>query len=573
VTGHPGADGPAGDPLDAVAEVIARFGVDKRRLQLALALLTERHQTLDSLVRGCALPRRTVESLLRAAGPDLDQNVSGAAIKAARAAAYRDRFGSGRPRRGQVADPYAALLAAHGDLVARMDADIAAAPAARDALDHVAATADTVVRRALWLDSAFDLAGARLLCIGDHDLSSLAACAVIPGLRVTVVDVDERLLEFIDGRAAAYGYDIQCFYADFRYGLPDIVAGSADVVLTDPPYTPEGVELFLGRGAQGIGDRANGRLVLAYGFSPLHPALGLKVQRAVQDLDLVAEAILPAFNRYHGAQAVGSASDLYVLRPTARTFQILDKKLARTAVNIYTHGAQSLEGRSGALDPDTASAVIAFATGTEQGKPSLLVGERWPAAVGAATLDRASLLASGLPASAVRLPRLEVAVDLADDPGPWLLRVLAAVSADRLAVLVPNGHPDLATQETQRALTALLAPKYALRLRRSTPASRYAIVEATAVEATAARSEPGAAPIARDFLCRAHGKIGNVWREALIRRSARRPDGPLTKNEARALVAEAVSRPAWLEARLIDLPRLAIAALLSEAEASVKAVS
>jgi hypothetical protein len=98
-------------------------------------------------------------------------------------------------------------------------------------------------------------------------------------------------------------------------------------------------------------------------------------------------------------------------------------------------------------------------------------------------------------------------------------------------------------------------------------------VEATAVEATAARSEPGAAPIARDFLCRAHGKIGNVWREALIRRSARRPDGPLTKNEARALVAEAVSRPAWLEARLIDLPRLAIAALLSEAEASVKAVS
>jgi N4-bis(aminopropyl)spermidine synthase len=567
VTGDERADGRAGNSLDAVGEIMGRFGVDKRRLQLALALLTERHQTLDSLVRGCALPRRTVESLLRAADPDLDQNASGVTIKADRAGAYRDRFDIGQSQRSQVADPYAAQLAAHSDLVARMDADIAAAPAARDALDHVAATAETAVRRALWLDSAFDLAGGRLLCIGDHDLSSLAACAVIPGLRVTVADVDERLLEFIDGRAAQYGYDIQCFYADFRFGLPDIAAGSADVVLTDPPYTPEGVQLFLGRGAQGIGDRANGRLVMAYGFSPLHPALGMKVQRAVQDLDLVAEAILPAFNRYHGAQAVGSASDLYVLRPTARTFQILDKKLARTAVNIYTRGAQSLEGRSGALDPDTASALIAFATGTEQGKPSLLVGEGWPAPARGTTLDLASLLASGLPASAARLPRLDVAVDLADDPGPWLLRVLAAVTADRLAVLVPNSHPDLATQEAQRALTALLAPKYALRLHRSTPASRYAVVEATA-----ARSEPGPAPIEHDFLCRAHGKTGNVWREALIRRSAQRPDGPLTKNEARSLVAGAVSRPAWLEARLIDLPRLAIAALLSEAEASVKAV-
>ena len=33
----------------------------------------------------------------------------------------------------------------------------------------------------------------------------------------------------------------------------------------------------------------------------------------------------------------------------------------------------------------------------------------------------------------------------------------------------------------------------------------------------------------------------------------------------------AVTRPAWLDARLIDLPRHAIRALLSEAEASVEA--
>lgn len=569
MTENRAAGGGSRDSLDAVTEIVAGLGVSNRRVREALAMLTERRQTVESLVRACALPRRTVESLLRAADRDLDQNADGAVIRANRAPAYRDRFAIGRLRRSQVADPYEAQLAAHGALVAQAEADIAVAPAARDALDHVAATAETVVRRALWLNATFDLAGAHLLCMGDHDLSSLAISALVPELAVTVVDVDEELLEFIEGRAVQRGYSVRCWYADFRFGIPGNVTASAHVVLTDPPYTPEGVQLFLGRGLQGLRDRPNGRLVMAYGFSPLHPALGMKVQRAVQDLDLVAEAILPAFNRYHGAQAVGSASDLYVLRPTARTFQILDKKLAGAAVNIYTHGGQSLEGNPGTLDPGVAEAVIHLAAGTEDGKPSLLAGAGWPAVPdGTATSDLASLFASGVPAPAGRRPPRWVAVNLAGDPGPWLLRALMAVNTDRLAILVPNNHPDLASQASQHALTTLIAPKYSLRLRRSTPASSYAVVEATAVN-----PEHGAMTVTHDLLCRAHGKAGNVWREALIRHSAGRLGNPLTRKEARRLIAGTVTRQTWLDARLIDLPRHAVRALLSEADASVGALA
>lgn len=527
--------------MDAVADLVAGQGVGRRRIREALALLTEQPHTLDGLVRTCALPRRTVEALLRAAGPDLVEDADGFAIRADRVAAYRDRFALDQLRRTAVPDSFAAPLAVHADLTAQLDADIAAAPAARAALDHVAATAETIVRRALWLRGTFDLAGSRLLCIGDHDLSSLAVCALIPDLAVTVVDLDERLLEFVEQRAGRRGYDIRCRYADFRFGLPDDVAGSADVVLTDPPYTPEGVQLFLGRGVQGLRDRMNGRLVMAYGFSPLHPALGLKVQRAVQDLDLVTEAMLPAFNRYHGAQAVGSASDLYVLRPTSRTFQILDKRLARAAVNIYTHGGQSVEGSAGALDPDVAGVVIGSDGST------VLVGDGWPAGV---SCDLPTLFATGLPG---RPPR-RVVVNLTDDPGPWLLRVLLAANAQQLVVLVPNNHPDLSSQAAQLALAELTAAKYTLRLRRSTPTSDHAVVEATAVE-------PGS--VANRLLRRAHGKLGNVWREALIQRAG----GQLTKNEARALVAGAVPRPDWLDARLLDLPRHAVRTLLAAASA------
>ena len=94
-----------------------------------------------------------------------------------------------------------------------------AAPPPLPALDHVPATAATVARRALWLDGTFDLAGASVLCVGDHDLTSLALARLVPGVAVTVVDLDERVLAHIDeqrlgvrcllrrpaGRAAARG--------------------------------------------------------------------------------------------------------------------------------------------------------------------------------------------------------------------------------------------------------------------------------------------------------------------------------------------------------------------------------
>ncbi|GAA2627379.1 bis-aminopropyl spermidine synthase family protein [Dactylosporangium fulvum] len=484
-----------GEPIDTVAALVAEAGIAARRLRQVIARLTERERPpagLDDLVREHAVPRRTVEALLRAAGPDLD----GPLLRPSAVPRYRERFGYDelhRPRRAP-------------DLTEV----IAAAPAADRSLDHVSATADTAGRRAVWLDETFDLTGAHLVCVGDHDLTSLAVRRANPGLRVSVVDVDDRLLDYI----AAQDPDIDCWHADLRFGLPPALAGTADLVFTDPPYTPEGVRLFLGRGAQALGDRTNGRLVMAYGFSPLTPALGLKVQRAVLELDLVTEAILPAFNRYHGAQAVGSASDLYVCRPTPDTWRALDRRLAKASINIYTHGGQSLEGRpGGALLPGALTPADVFGGG--------------PVAVrsGAA------------------------AADLTGDPGPWLLRALLAVNAERLTLLVPNRHPDLADAASQAALREVAGAKYTLRYRRSTPDPDHAIVEAAAT---------GAGDAAAWLLTHAHGKLGNVVRESLIRGSG----GTLTKNEARAEAARLMDRPAWLDARLLDLPRPAVLRLV-----------
>ena len=520
-------------PVDAVRRLLDAAGITRRRLSTVVALLTEGPRTVAALVGESAVERRTVEAVVAALGDDIEA-VEGNRMRivVARVPTYRDLIGYGRLRATAAADPFADLLARHAPLVARLDGLISGAPRPRRHLDHVPATAETAVRRALWLDSTYDLDGARLLCVGDHDLTSLAVAVVNPRVEVTVVDVDEGILAYIDGQRLP---SVRCLWSDLRFGLADGARGWADLVFTDPPYTPEGVGLFLGRGLEGLRDRDNPRLVMAYGFAAGHPGLGLKVQQTVAGMRLVYEAVLPGFNRYHGAQAVGGASDLYVLRPTAGSW----RSAGRTGVNIYTHGSQSLEA-------------------TDQGQDEQVMAELDRAAAGPDGLPVVSFGGAGLPLDGVFTGDLgrhgrAVAADLRDDPGSWLARVLLAVDVPRLAVLVPNHHPDLADEAGQRALTELLRTKYVLRLRRSTPGPHLAIVEADRIDPAGLKAADRAV---RAVLDRAYGKVTNTWRESLIRAG----DGTLTKNEARALIRAA--DPAAPDERLIDLPRHRIAELL-----------
>jgi hypothetical protein len=151
-----------------------------------------------------------------------------------------------------------------------------------------------------------------------------------------VVDVDQGVLAFLDGRA-------DCYFADLRIALPEPLHDRFDLVVTDPPYSPEGVGLFAARAVEAIRRHDSGRVILAYGFPPASPALGLKVQKSLGALDLVYEAVLPDFNRYAGAQAIGSRSAQYVLRPTRRSKRAAARVAERTLPAIYSHGRQAVE--------------------------------------------------------------------------------------------------------------------------------------------------------------------------------------------------------------------------------------
>ena len=277
--------------------------------------------------------------------------------------------------------------------------------------------------------------------------------------------------------------------------------------------------------------------MLAYGYGDRHPALGLKVQQAILGLRLAIAAMLPDFNRYRGAQAIGSASDLYVLQPTARHLEgARAGRPRRAAIHLHPRAAVG-RGHARPLPAPVEAAA-------RPGPVSLTIGPGWSDGPG---MGVAALLRHGVPPTLARRGGVEVAMDLTADPGPWLLRALLATNASRLSIVVPDTHPDLSSWS---ALTSLIGPKYQLSVRRGYPEPGYALVEAAAV------ADPG---VARLVLERAHGKIGNAWREGLIRSAGA---APLTKNEARAVVASTVRRPELLDASPMSLPRHQLAELL-----------
>jgi Branched-chain polyamine synthase A C-terminal domain len=551
--------------LAAVRELRASFGIGARRVDAVGCLLTDgEFRSVAELVSLTGTSRRTVEAVLRAAEPHLDASDGRVRIARPHAPAYAAEFGCGQD--APMLDPWDEL--ARRDPVALAEAAAMAehAPAPQRDLDQVPATAQTMLKRGHYLLRSFDLRGAHVLCVGDHDLTSLGLFLAggAGGLRVSVVDADEALLGYIDAEARRRGFDVRCYAADLRLGLPAGLRESSELVFTDPPYTPDGVRLFVARGLQGLADTRNGRVLVAYGFGE-QPALGLAAQQALGPLHLVYEAVLPGFNRYAGAEAIGSEAALYVLRPTRRSHGSARASGEDPGSGVYTHGAQSVESAARPLPGAAAARILGLAAAA--GEEVLLVGGGWPESCGGQRLPLADLMAA--PAPGGGHDRTAV-INLYPGFGSLVFRALLAVNARRVAIVCRNGVPELRDAAGQRALARLIAPKYRItRLLRSTPEPDTAVILAEQPPA-GDRNLTGAEQVAGYIYARAHGKLGNAWREGLIALWKSRGQ-QLTKRDARDLIASVTARPDLLDRCPIDLPVHLFPPLFAELERSAAA--
>lgn len=195
------------------------------------------------------------------------------------------------------------------------------APPPRAELDQCHCTADTKLRRVLVLHEMDALVGRRILLLGDDDLVSLAIRAVVRQsgsaatiAQLTVVDSDREVVRTVREGLAGAAFPYSCVEHDLREPLPATLSREFDTVVTDPPYTLAGAELFLSRAADVL-EGAGGDVLLSFGSR--RPEVAYRVQHAIAEMGFAIVRLHRDFNEYVGGGALAGTSSLYQLEATA----------------------------------------------------------------------------------------------------------------------------------------------------------------------------------------------------------------------------------------------------------------
>jgi S-adenosylmethionine decarboxylase proenzyme len=191
------------------------------------------------------------------------------------------------------------------------------------ALDQSHADFSTIVKKVLYLLKKGDIEGRKIIFLGDDDIISLALGMTQLAEEITVVDIDNRVLEFISQSVEKLNLkNFNILYHDLRESCPKTIMNKYDIVVMDPPYTNEGLRLFLKRASQVLKSSIylNGKVyhiigkkcLLSFGNKP--PEEMQKIQLSILDHGFIINEMLPDFNHYEGASIIGKFSHLYYLQ-------------------------------------------------------------------------------------------------------------------------------------------------------------------------------------------------------------------------------------------------------------------
>lgn len=210
-------------------------------------------------------------------------------------------------------------------------------------LDQFFATEATAVAKALIMADRGQISGKNIALLGDDDLNSIVLGLMNPDYNsITVFDIDSDILGVIKRISEDLNLkSIRTELLDVRKELKPSFLHRFDVVVTDPPYTKSGIALFLNTAVKLLRDSGDsGYVFLYYGNSFKTPEKTIKIQEVINQFNFVVEDRINKFARYYGAESIGSASSLYILKATPFTAS-LEEAVLNT--NIYTFENQKEE--------------------------------------------------------------------------------------------------------------------------------------------------------------------------------------------------------------------------------------
>lgn len=221
-------------------------------------------------------------------------------------------------------------------------------PSPEFALDQSHADFPTVLKKTLYLLKKGDIEGRKIIFLGDDDLISLSVGLTKLAKEIIVVDIDHRILDFISNSVEELSLsNFNTLLYDLRKPCPTNIINKYDIVIMDPPYTYEGLRLFLKRARQILKSNINingkdysiigKKCLLSFGNKP--PEEMLKLQLSILDHGFIINEMLPDFNHYEGASIIGKFSHQYYLQTI--TNPNAEYNLSFSKYPIYTSEVKS----------------------------------------------------------------------------------------------------------------------------------------------------------------------------------------------------------------------------------------
>lgn len=113
-------------------------------------------------------------------------------------------------------------------------------------------TAESVIARIAFAYTRGDIMGKKVIVLGDDDLLSIALGLSRLPEEVMVLEIDERIVEFIERASKENKLKIEVRKHDLRYPLTADLLFRFDTFFTDPLETLQGLEVFIDRGISSL---------------------------------------------------------------------------------------------------------------------------------------------------------------------------------------------------------------------------------------------------------------------------------------------------------------------------------
>ncbi len=170
-------------------------------------------------------------------------------------------------------------------------------PEAVQDYDQGYVTEETTLHRVAFMWARGDLKGKELIVLGDDDLVSVAAALTGAPKRVVVLEIDQRLVDFIRDVAEVENLPIEVVQHDLREPLPSDIKRAFDAFFCDPTESLRGFMVFAERGIAALrGPGAAGYL----GLTHCEASYGKwrEIQRSLLEAGAVIAELRDAFHDY-----------------------------------------------------------------------------------------------------------------------------------------------------------------------------------------------------------------------------------------------------------------------------------